>query len=199
MLTTELLTQLAEGQISFNAFAEEVHADLTRLAQHIATKWGPTAVHVEDLVQEMLIAVYTQLPKFSAARGDIREFIVFRACIAARRELKRDSKHHTALVLFSAPELADIVGSGALESSEELRQEAIRLARELIDLLPFDDRQRAIMGSLARTGSLDLSTEELLAHPDTRTMFANPDPKRARHSVYRTALKLAQRAEAATA
>lgn len=191
MMTAELLTALAQGRVTFDHFVAEATVDMTRLARHIVTRWGglPPGLDVDDLVQEMLLAVYQQLPSYRPRSGtDIKSFVVFRVCACARRELRRFAAR--AQVEQRCIDLAQV---------HEPDQEVARLARELTELVPFDDRQRTIMGSLARTGSLDATTSELLAHPDTATMFANPNPARAKHSVYRTALKLAHRAQAMTA
>lgn len=189
MLTTEQLTALARGQLSFNDFAAQARGDFTRLAQYVAKGWRavPTALDDDDLVQEMLLAVYQQLPRFEEGTGCIREFVVFRACAAARRALKSNMLHR------------QLERGWVTEDVQEPYQEARWLARELAELVPFDERQRTIVESLAATGSLDVTTQQLLAHPDTAAMFANHDHTRARHSVYRTARKLAERAQAAIA
>lgn len=188
MLTTELLTELAEGDITFGEFTRTTSGDFTAMATHLARRWGtlPPALQVQDLTQEMLLAVHLQLPNYNPAKGrSLRDFIVWMAYCAARKcctaaavSKKRDE---------TGPLYVDVQRS---------TQEDIRLARELCELLPNDDRQRVIIESLVRTGSLDVTTDELLASEATRCMFINPNPIRARHSVYRTALKLALRAQA---
>ncbi len=189
MLTADQLIDLSEKRLTFTEFARQARGDFTALAAHIAKRWGvlPPAVQVDDLVQEMLLSVYRELPRYTG-RTKLREHIVFRACRAARRELRRNagskSRDDTAHITTDV---------------QEPCQEEVQLMSELLTLLPNDTRQRTIMHSLARTGSLDLTTAELLAHPDTRTMFATTDHKRAKHSLYRTVRKLAQRADAAMA
>ncbi len=186
MLTTELLTALADESITFGEFADQTKGDFIALATTIARKWGklPPALQVEDLAQEMLLAVYTILPDFDPARSSIRKYVVFGMCTAARRELHRHtrSKQRDERTTFM--------------EVQQPTQEESHMAHYLLAALPNGDRQRAIINSLARTGSLDLTTDELLADPSTRGLFHDTDPKPARYSVHRTARVLAQRAQA---
>lgn len=186
MLTTELLTSLAAGDITFNEFATKTHGDFTALATSVANRWGklPLTLQLDDLRQEMLLSVHISLPDHNPARGGIRKFIVFCACSAARKELYRhvQSKRRD--------------GHSVFKDVQEPVQEAALLAHQLLGLLPIGDRQYRIIQSLARTDSFADTAEELLADPLTRSMFITPQPKAARLSVLRTARKLAQRAQA---
>ena len=186
MLTTELLTALADERITFGDFAGQTKGDFTAMATTVARKWGtlPPALQVEDLAQEMLLAVYTTLPSFDKARSDIRSYVIFSMCTAARRELHR---HTTSKRRDERTTFMEV---------QQPHQEESQLAHQLLSSLPEGDRQRAIINSLSRTGSLDLTTAELLADPTTRVLFHDTDPKPARYSVYRTARVLAQRAQA---
>lgn len=187
MLTTRLLQALADERITFEAFAAKTRGDFMALAMNILRRHRrlPPALELDDLIQEMFLAVHASLPEFDANLGDLKKFIVFRACSAVRKELHRNtqSKKRDASMPWSADvQLPD--------------QEDSHLAHQLLETLPIGDRQTRIIRSLARTGSLDDTTQELLAHPTTRKMFTNPRPGAARYSVYRTARKLAHRAQA---
>lgn len=187
MITNEQLTALAEGRTTFGAFEQETRGDFRAMATGLARSWGtlPQSLQVEDLMQVMLLAVHQVLPRYCAAKGAIAPFVINRAYCMARKELQRC---HNSQDRDDRMQVVDDV--------QPPIQEDIRLARERCDVLPNDERQRAILHSLVQTGSFDLTTTELLSHADTRSMFINTDPKRARHSVYRTALKLAHRAQA---
>ncbi len=186
MLTTELLTALAEGRITFGDFAEQTKGDFIAIATTMARKWGtlPPALQVEDLAQEMLLAVYTSIPKHDPERQGIRKYIVFSIWTAARRELHRhtQSKSRDERTTF--------------QEVQQPSQEESHMAHYLLGALPNGDRQRAIIDSLSRTGDLDLTTDELLADPTTRALFKNTNFDPARYSVYRTAHVLARRAHA---
>jgi len=188
MLTDKLLTDVAEGRVTFDAFARQTSGDFAALAAHFARKYRgdlPGGMQLDDLVQEMLLSVHIHLQTFDPTKGSIAQHIVHRACCAARKAIGRCSR---------SQELDDRM---QLDADVQVPiQEDVYLAQERRDTLPCDARQRAIVQSLFETGSFDLTTESLLAHPDTCSMFATPDPVRARHSVYRTARKLAQRAQA---
>jgi len=196
MITTKLLNDLHDGCITFGAFAAKTRGDFAALATNVARRWGklPPMLQLEDLEQEMLLAVHVGMSEFDPDRGGIRMYIVNRVCNAARTELHRATQSkkrddHGGLRLFP-------------ESRLRSDQEESRFVRQLLVILPNGERQTSIIQSLARTGDLGDTTTELLAHPLTRQMFAEPKTshypnfKRARRSVYLTARKLAQRAQA---
>lgn len=187
MITNELLTALAEGRLTFGQFERQTRGDFQAMATGMARKWGalPDTLQVEDLVQVMLLAVHLTVPNHDAKLGEIAPYVVHRAYCAARKELNR---------CHNSEDRDDRMGVS--DDVQPPIQEHVHLARERCAQLPCDDRQRTILESLIRTGSFDLTTTELLSHADTRSMFNTPDPVRARHSVYRTAIKLARRAQA---
>ena len=191
MITTQLLTDLATGTITFNHFARETASDFHRLAQHILTKWGGgSIVDADDLAQEMLLVAHQVVPSHSPARGPIKKYVLFHVCKAAKRELKRQSLRQDTPVFGEALE--------SFCEAQEPRQEAIRLARELTELVPASPLQRAVMSSLAATGSLDITAQDLLSHPDTAVMFKG-GPSTARQTVYNSARWMARRSRSMTA
>lgn len=198
MLTNDQLHQLAAGELTFNTFAAQAQPDFAALAGNLAKRWSqlPTTLDHDDIVQVMLLAVHTNIGKYDASRGSIRDFIVGRCCYAARDEInrhaasqRRDENMHLA-VDVQLP-----------------NQDGAVLAREMCAMLPCDDRQRHIMDALVATCSLDDTATALLAHPATFKMFVprarRPVTKpsdatrlRTRRSVYLTARKWMQRAQA---
>lgn len=197
MLTNDQLHQLAAGELPFSTFVAQAQPDFAALAGNIAKRWRalPTTLDHEDIVQVMLLAVHTNIGKHNPSRGSIRDFIVGRCCYAARDEInrhaasqRRDDMHPSIPV-------------------QEPQQDGTVLAREMCALLPQDERQRCIMRALVETCSLEGTAAALLAHPATFKMFApgarRPVTKpsdatrlRARRSVYLTARKWMQRAQA---
>lgn len=156
------------------------------MATSVARKWGmmPICVSVDDLVQEMLLAVHTQLPNHDPKLKDIKSYIVWHACIAARKHLHMCTAHQgrdEKMVL--------------LEDTQRPVQEDVHVMRQRCATLPIGIRQHNIINSLSRTGSLHNTAAALLADPLTSEMFSTTNLDRAKHSVYRTAVKLAQRAQ----
>jgi DNA-directed RNA polymerase specialized sigma24 family protein len=88
------LTAVRKGEIGFNTFALETRGDWERLSQVLVNRWVvPSTVTLEDLVQEMLIEVWLQLPNWNPERGTpIEKFVVFTACVAAKRWIHRQRK-----------------------------------------------------------------------------------------------------------
>lgn len=198
MLTNEQLHQLADGRLPFDVFATQVKFDIAGLAGRIAKRWThlPSTMDMDDLTQVMLMAVHANIGKYDSGRGSIRDFIVGQCCYAARKEITRHaaSQQHDDQMYMPS----DV---------QEPDQEDARLAREMCELLPRDDRQRHIMDALVSTWSLDGTASTLLAHPATFRMFAplarRPVTKpssgmrrNARRSIYLTARKWMQRAQA---
>ncbi len=82
------LNQLREGSLSFAEFARETQPDWERLAINLLGRWkAPSAVDVEDLVQELLLEAWVSVGKYDATRGPLKAFVVWRAMTAAKRWL----------------------------------------------------------------------------------------------------------------
>ena len=198
MLTNDQLHALADGELSFGAFAAQAHADMQGLAGRISKRWKllPTTMDTDDLVQVMLLAVHTNIHRHNPKRGSIRDFIVSRCCYAAKDEINKHAASQRRDDLMHLP--SDV---------QEPNQEAAQLAREMCALLPRDTRQRHIMDALVQTGSMEDAADVLLAHPATFKMFA-PQARRpvtspsdalrhsTRRSVYLTARTWMERAQA---
>ncbi len=195
MLTTALLTALRDERIDFGEFSRRTADDFRAIAHMVAKDWGtlPPAVEVQDLQQEMLLAVYTGVQDFKTGRGDMRRFIVWRACSAARKMLHRQAQSKNR------------DGVSATEVQHPV-QEAVYLAQQRIEMLPNGERQAVIINSLVHTGSVDETTNELLIDFDTQRLFmpsirrritkvSQQGRQQARYSVLRTARKLARRAQ----
>lgn len=197
MLTTELLTALRDERIDFGEFIRLTQDDFRAMVNKIINGWGamPPAVEVQDLQQEMLLAVHTGLQAYEYDRGDLRTFIVWRICSEARKMLHRQTKIKNR----------DAVGPTLLEVQDS-EQEVVYLAQQRTARLPTNERQAAIIGSLLHTGSVDETANELLSDLDTQRLFmpsirrrikkvSQQGRRQARYSVYRTARRLALRAQ----
>lgn len=82
------LNKLREGHLSFASFAKETHADWVKLAGNLLTRWrAPSAVDLEDLVQELLLGAWIAVEKYDESRGALKPFVVWSAMTAAKRWL----------------------------------------------------------------------------------------------------------------
>ena len=197
MLTTQLLTALRDERIDFGEFIRETQGDFLAMATKIARDWGtlPPAIEVQDLQQDMLLAVHTGLRDFETDRAyDLRAFIVWRVCSVARKELQRQAK------------LKNCDNRCTQLDVQQPVQEAMHLAHQRVAMLPIGDRQAAIINSLVRTGSVDRTANDLLIDFDTQRLFmprirrrvkqvSQHGRQQARYAVLRTARKLAHRAQ----
>lgn len=158
-----------------------------RLAYRLSAT-APAWIDVEDIVQEMLLSVPPALADWREGDYPIKRFVVFRSMSAARRVLKwaRDYRRFETEVerLESTSEPPE-----AQHANAELRQQVLRR----LDYLPQTPLQRIVMGSLARTQSMDRTAAELMRHPDTRVMFA-ADKDLVRIKIRRVMTILAKRA-----
>jgi DNA-directed RNA polymerase specialized sigma24 family protein len=84
------LKRLADHECDFTTFVRHTREDWERLANTLIRRWRAGGVSVEDVVQDLLIAVEHFVPKFDSSRGKtLVAFVVFNACAAAKRELHR--------------------------------------------------------------------------------------------------------------
>jgi len=187
MISTDDLLRVRSGDLTFDTFARESRADFMRLAYRLSAT-APAWIDVEDIVQEMLLSVSPALADWREGDYPIKRFVVFRAMSAARRALKwaRDYRRFETAVerLESTRESHEVQHTNA-----ELRQQVLRR----LDYLPQTPLQRIVMGSLARTQSMDRTAVELMRHPDTRVMFA-ADEDLVRIKIRRVMTILAKRA-----
>lgn len=83
------LKALHEGRITFDQFARETKDDWTKLSQSIWKRWqrvSPAHVQLEDLRQEMLIAVWRSIEGYDPTRGvTLKRYAVYAAGYAATR------------------------------------------------------------------------------------------------------------------
>ena len=199
MLTNKQLHELADGSLTFDVFVTQAQDDIAGLAGRIVKRWThlPSAMDMDDLTQVMLMTVHTNIGKHNPRLGSIRNFIVAQCCYAVRKEIARQ-------MVIQNREATSYDRGDNVQVSD---QEDTRLAREMCELLPRDERQRHIMTALVRTCSLDDTVAVLLAQPATFRMFA-PRARRpvtkpssgmrrnTRRSIYLTARKWMQRAQA---
>jgi len=203
-LTTDILWELKRGAIGFSHFDRECRGDFTAMATKIAASWGtmPPALQVDDLVQVMMYAVATGLEGYDPKRSGFKQYVVFRACSAARQELSR------AVATKERDELAYVECDVQPAEQEDIAIEA-QDVRRACKTLPEGHRQAAVINSLARTQSFDATTDYLLSNRSMQRLFtksrrpikivSESTRNKTRHSIWLSAHKMAHRAQAATA
>lgn len=71
----------------FTKFYTSTHEEWIRIAKYLLRRWEcPPSVDLEDIVQEMSLAVITVLPNFNPDKGiTLERFIVWNACDRAKK------------------------------------------------------------------------------------------------------------------
>jgi len=94
-MTSDEIMRVKNGEASFDAFAKATMRYWRRAAADLLGRWDhPAAVDEDDLVQEMLLAVWRAIQQVDPERGDPRRRIVFSAAKSARRWLHRQRGAH---------------------------------------------------------------------------------------------------------
>jgi len=189
MISNDDLLRVRGGDIPFDTFARSVRVDFVKLAQKLTVN-APAWLDVEDVAQEMLMTVPTALEQWRDGDYSIKRFVVFRACAAGRRLIKRARAYRGFETQLE-------VRAASVPTPHETFVARERLEGRLLEL-PQTSFQLTVMQSLARTQSVERSAAELMSHPDTRVMFA-ADPDLVRIKIRRVMSILASRATTDTA
>jgi DNA-directed RNA polymerase specialized sigma24 family protein len=156
------------GELSLDQFVRMTRPDFTRLAAKLVVR-APSWIDVDDVVQEMLLSVPIALKQWRSGDYPLKRFIVFRACSAGRRVIKRAVEYRK----FESRQHPKTI-----EVSRAIQHEHVEVCEHvsaLIRELPQTDAQQAVIESLARTQSVERSMQELLRDPRTRFMFSADD------------------------
>jgi len=185
MFSADDLMRVRSGALSFDTFAVSARPDFVKLAQSLATN-VPVWIEAEDLAHTMIMTVPNSLRLWRPSYP-IKRFVVFRACAAARRHIKRGQDYRAFEARLDRPE-------ERLEAVQDRVFEAHERSLEMLELLPRTEMQRAVMRSLMHTMCVDKSVRDLIKDPRTRVMFAADDDL-VRMKVRRVMAILAERAE----
>lgn len=85
----KLLTQVREGELTFENFVAQTRKDFFLLATNLLRRWkNPAWLTADDLEQELYLGAWKYIPKHDPTRGKpIEEYVLWNAMNAAKREL----------------------------------------------------------------------------------------------------------------
>lgn len=94
------LSDLRNGDLTFDDFAGKYQAKFGKWATHFITRWPQTVIDHEDLVQEALIEAWRAVDAWDPNRSSLETFVNFRVGRKLRVELERvlgwpkKARHH---------------------------------------------------------------------------------------------------------
>ncbi len=81
--------RLARGEITLETFLKVTHLDWTCVARSLLRRWA-APVEVEDVVQDLCLAVVQFYPKYNSTRGvSLGKFLLFNASDKAKKQIHR--------------------------------------------------------------------------------------------------------------
>jgi len=190
------LTLLNRGEMTFDRFVYLTGPYWRRVAGDLRSRWEvPPAIGVEDIVQELLLGVWTALDKYEAGKSPIKSFVLTRAIWSVKRWLHRERgawgwqpKEPSRFPLSSSDTVDQYEDPGGTEQERAVEVlERMRVAST--------DRERVVMERIARCPSVDLVAADIYSDPDARLTMKFDNQVAARQAVYRTVLKMARTAE----
>lgn len=191
------LLQVKRGEMPFDRFAYATGPYWRRVAADLLSRWDvPPAVGPEDVVQELLVAVWAALEAYEEGRSSIRSFVLRRALWAVKRWIhqqreayswsgKAPSRHAIGV------DAVDACAAGAEPPSQERAVEVLETMR-----VARSARDRAVLERLLARGTIDGAAADLYADPGERLERRFDSEANARRSVYRAVLRMARTAEA---
>ena len=197
MLTLDqCLQRLVDGG-SFTAFAQESSIHWNRLASSILRKCGYTSVERNDLVQAMLFAVWTNIPKWDPNRGSLGSFITFVAIVAVQRIAMEGKGLHgrrrneainapgVYVVVSDVEELKSAKVTSNVEQLVQVREHVFNRLNEL------SVRDRSLVMTALRNGSICRTASELAVDTAScKELGLQPNLVTIRNTVRRAARKL---------
>lgn len=162
---------------SFDEFVRATRAHWRRMAISLMRKWKcPCDVEVEDLVQEMLMAVFVFIPKYDPTRGTtLSQYVTWNAnnrakkwihCQrgALRRDDKARSRHPIAMSRLAAPGENPVFDDWlTAEGNQEVDSEKARHVAMIDRIFEGDARVRETVRIIIRVdGDLVAAAREIL-------------------------------------
>lgn len=176
------LEALRQGRAGFDRVARDVRPALELRAERFLRLWrwsGQTSVGVEDLVQEMLLALWRAVDAWDPKRADLVRYVDAQLGRACQRRLRHvagypDPRRSAPArqVFADAEHLVDAVDrsadrSGAPEPEDVLhaRRRALSLLRGLVGL------ERHVVELVLEGRTLDDATRVIYADPSARIAY----------------------------
>lgn len=201
------LTALRADEITFEKFCRETAPDWRKLARYLLRRWdAPDGVEEFDVQQEMLLAAWIFVQKWSPDRGTTLDaYVVWNACDKAkkwlhkqRESLRRDgdapSRHPISLARLGLEEWQEERLFGAEPTIDEmaergaLRAQVMARVSEAMDRLDEQDRY-VICAVIEADGDLDEAARDLWEDPDTCRVFRLWSEAKAQSTVRRAVRK----------
>lgn len=163
---------------SFDEFARRTRRTWQSMALKLLQRWQcPTDVGVEDLVQEMLLAVWIMLPKYDPSRGKtLSQFVIWNSVNRAkkfvhrqrgakRRDDKSLSRHPIAMSSMADPK---VPYEERIEFEADQEREVEK--SKMVERVCPNARTFAIGRLVVKNeGDIEAALDELFAGPSART------------------------------
>lgn len=190
---------LLAGRETFAQFERRTRKDWRRVAEYLLTRYAvPRAVEVEDIVQELLLNAWREVPKFDPSRSsDPGAFVLFRAISRTKRWMHSQRRARTC----RAPSNHDVSFSEAFEREPEIevegKQEATTEHELVLGRLLKGCRTVAesiCLVAVWRIGDAEAAAIELYRDVDTRLQCRFDGKQDARRASRRALRKAKERA-----
>lgn len=152
------LERLRLGQITFDEFARRTRSNRMQMARYLLKKWAaPLGVGLEDVEQELLVAIWQFLPKWDPTRGvGLERYIVFNAIDRAKKWLhkqrnayRRDDKSAGRYERAFSTLVRDGQDDAEGESYERLVEKLLAVAPDVERLADRQERELEELEALA--------------------------------------------------
>ncbi len=197
------LDGLRTGKMTFDQFVRSTAGDWTRLASYLRGRWQvPSAVDVDDVRQEMLLAAWRAVAAWDDTRGvSLRSFVLWTAITLAKKwlhgqraALRRDdhapSRHEvTATALGIEPTDDRSSVTGRTEAEQEFTVAGIELFGRVLASIPPTDNV-CLQALLTTGGDVASAAGALYSNPTARATLRLKDERDARRAVTRTATRV---------
>lgn len=201
-INTANLKALHEGKLSYATYYRLHRADLERLAKQLWGRWPAHSVGIEDLVQEMLLALFRKLPSWDAGRAPVLRYAVWTMCAAAKALLHnqrdarlRHDKSPSRAPLPRDPSVLErqLSQEPTQEQAAELFMRLARVAAGADAANPAPPVERMVVNALAEHGSVEGAAAALYGSARRRTALRLGSEKEAQQLVRRAIKSTAER------
>jgi len=209
----ELSTELLSGRVDFGRFARETDGEWRALARMLLRRWdAPPSAGEDDLVQEMLVAAWTSMPRFDPSRGpSLHRFVTYNAVDKAKKWLHKArkatregdrgrSRYPVPASMLRKDERAaveyldrrrvspDASPEEAIEREQERRESLIRVLEQMDD----DLDRLLVLAVVDAEGDLELAASRLWEDSRMRLALRGGDREDVRKKLRRAVARAAE-------